>query len=166
MSALDLNKIKDELKNIFDSANHDGGQPRPLSQGMTRDVMSVLKLNPELHQIQNSVVPAVTIWIDGKSITLDSIGKNQIDCDRSAKVSIKIAGIVWNDNYQTFSEDPADEDAEHLMENIEEILRNNPDINKTVLWQFPTDVTYHNFSLNEETHYRVGIMNVEATVRY
>lgn len=164
--ALDLNKIKDELKLIFEVANDDAGDPVPLSQNMTRDVQCVLKLNPELHQIQSSAVPAVTIWTDIKNIELDTIGRDQINCDRSAKIDFKIAGIVWNDNYKEFSEDPADEDCERLMENIEDILRNNPTINSTCLWQFPTSVTYHSFSLNEETHYRVGIMNLEVTVRY
>ena len=164
--SIDLDSILDEFKQAFENANHHGASPRYLSLNMTQPVKTVLKLNPEIHQIQPSLIPAITIWISDKTIDLDGIGRDQLNVERRAKINFTVAGIVWNSNMTDFKEDPADLDSFRLMENIEEILRGDPTLDGTVLWQFPTDVGYYPVSFSEETHYRVGMMTVETTVRY
>ena len=166
MSVVDLNGIKSEIQSVLTIENNTSGSPIDLSNGLSSRVQSVLKLNPAMHTIQGTLLPAITIWTDNKTIEVKTIAKNQINQKRLSEINFKIAGLVFNQNYMSFDEDPSDEDCEVLMENIEEVLRGNSTLNDKVLWHFPTDVTYHNFSTNEETHYRVGIMNLKCMVYY
>jgi hypothetical protein len=76
--------------------------------------------------------------------------------------------MVWNQNSFSASpfSDPAATDLEILMENIEYILRNYSSLAGTANWQFPTDVTYHQAALDEMSHFRVGFLDLEASVFY
>lgn len=163
--SIDLNNLKTQIKSILDTANtttatHD------LSSGMSRRVQQVAKTNIEKINIQGSLWPAVCIYTNGKSIEQQTISRDQLSAVRESTINITIAGLVFNPIFSTLPEDPADEDIEKLMENIEQIMRANPTINSTSTWSFPLDVSYHSGIIEEETHARVGIMNFEMTVHY
>lgn len=167
MSKLDLNAIKDAIAAAL-TANNDPIAPAffDLSTGMTKRVKRVLTVNPENTKPLANNLPCVCVYTLAKRPQPKSLGPNQTAVKRQGKVVMQLAGIVWNANFQSnISDDPADRDLEHLMENIEEVLRNYPQISG-VSWQFPTDVTYHAASFDEETHLRVGFLDLELTVFY
>lgn len=163
--SVNLNGIKTQLKTILDAANTTTAST-DLSGSMVNRVSQVLKVNPERLPIQASFYPCVTIFIDQKDIDSATIGYTQLAGKRKGTVSVKIIGAVWNTNFSSVNEDPADEDCEHLMENIEEILRSNHNINSLVTWQVPSGVTYHSGSFDEESNLRAGILTVNGTVFY
>ena len=163
---LDLNNIKTQIKSILDTANTTTASPVDLSANLTTRIQQVFKTNIERIPIQASLYPAVTIFFDSKSIEPATIVKDQRTALRKAEVDVKIVGLTWNPNFETVTEDPADEDLENLMENIEEILRNNSTINSLCSWSMPTDITYHSGTFDEETHLRAGIMNYKLSIFY
>ena len=164
--SVDLNNIKTQIKSILDTANTTTAT-NDLSSGMVNRVQSVQKVNIQKIPIQSTLFPYVSISVDTKSIEQATIAKNQVNAKRLADIDIRVAGGVWDDDFSSLEEDAADEEIEKLMENIEEVLRENPDLNSSVLWQVPSDVTYHAFNdLDEETHMRIGIMTLECKVQY
>ena len=163
--ALDLNNFKTQIKSILDAENTTTAST-DLSLGMSRRIQRVFKTNLERIPIQGSLFPAVTVFMDDKVIEPSTIARNQTSALRQGTVSMKVAGMVFNPLFSTIEEDPADEDLENLMENMEQILRGNPTVNSLATWAFPTDITYHSGVTEEETHFRVGIMNYELTVFY
>ena len=95
------------------------------------------------------------------------IAKSQLNGKRRATITFTVSGLVWNQNYQAdVFNDPADQDIEVLMENIERILRSYHDLNSNVNWQIPSGVTYHNFANDEQSHMRVGLLDIETTIYY
>jgi len=167
MSKVDLVSLKTAIKTALDANNVEGASPFfDISTGMTKRVKRVLTVNPENIKPLANNLPAICVYVLNKRPQPKSIGPNQTTVKRQGKIIIQIAGIVWNANYLSNKEnDPADSDLEHLMENIEELLRNYPQIDG-VKWQFPTDVTYHAASFDEETHLRVGFLDLELTAFY
>jgi hypothetical protein len=163
--SIDLNNLKEQIQTIFEAANTTTAS-RDLSSGLETRVQRVLKVNPARIPVQASWYPFVTIFIDNKSIIQDGIVKDQLTAKRRAKVDIKVIGAVWNSTVSDDETDSADEDCEDLMENIEEILRANSTLSGVATWSFPTNITYHSASLDEETHIRAGILNLEATIFY
>jgi hypothetical protein len=125
-----------------------------------------MKVNPEKLMPQASLFPAVTVFLDSKSIEQRSIAGNQVTGKRKADLTFKIVGMTWNDRTQDYRVDPSDNDLEYLMENIERILRNYADLNRNCLWQFPTGITYHSAGYDEQTHFRIGIMDLQVTAYY
>jgi hypothetical protein len=115
---------------------------------------------------QASFFPLVTCYVASKSIDSATIAKDQLDAKRKATITINVVGSVWNSNISTVDADPADEDINYLMENIELALRSDPNFNSNVTWQRPTGVEYYATILDEQTHLRSGILSLECQVYY
>ena len=166
MSQIDISTLKTSIKSIFDVANTTTASPVDLSNGLAKRVQNVFKLNPNSLPIQASLFPAITIFIDNKDISQDGIALNQVNARRKGELDIKVMGSVWQNTYTNVSSDDADEEIEQLMENIEQILRNNPTLSNNVNWQIPTDCSYHTGILSEEAHMRAGVLNLRAHIYY
>ena len=163
---VDLVGIKNSLKTMFDDANTTTASPIDLSSSLATRVQKVLTVNPAMIPVQASYYPYVTSYIDTKSIVSDDIAVNQLNAKRRAKVDVFIVGAVWNNTFSTETKDPADDDINYLMENIELILRTNENITNKVIWQRPSDVSYLVSTLDEQTHLRAGLIKLAATVYY
>lgn len=161
-----LNTIKSELKSLFESANTTTASPIDLSSGLTRRVQKVLSVHPEFIPIQASFYPCVTCYIPEKTIVADDIAKDQLSTKRRGRISIDIVGAVFNQNMTDITKDPADEDINYLMENIELVLRSSPTLNSSVLFQKPSSCRYYSTTLVSNVHIRVGILTVEAMAFY
>ena len=162
---INISNIKTAFKTIMDAAN-DTAATFDLSAGLNRRVQKVLKLNPALIPPQASFFPFVTISLDRKPIELTTIAKDQITGKRRTDLSFNVVGAVWEQVMTAVTEDPADENIEKLMENVEEVLRRNFKLNDTVSWSRPSDVTYHTLQMAEQTHMRVGVMTLVCRVDY
>jgi len=163
---VDLNNIKSELRSLFNSANTTTANPIDLSSSLTRRVQKVLSVHPEFIPIQASHYPCVTCYISNKSMPSNDIAKDQLNSKRRGDISIDVVGAVFNQNFLDITKDPADEDINYLMENIELILRSSPSLNGSVLWQNPTSCEYYSTVLNSQVHLRVGILKLEASIFY
>lgn len=163
--SLDLNNLKEQVQSIFQTANTTTAS-RDLSNGLATRVQRILKVNPARIPVQASWYPFVTCYIESKNLEEAGIAITQATSKRKAIINLKVIGAIWNSSSNDGEVDPADEDCEDLMENIEEILRANPTLSGVSLWSFPTDVTYHNVALEEETHIRAGILNLKTTIYY
>jgi len=161
---IDLNNFKTQIKTIFDAANTTTAST-DLSSGLVRRIQRVVKYNPGKLPIQASLYPCVAIHTAAKTIENVTIARTQANGKRKAEIDFTIDGIVWNSAIDSDG-DPADDDCESLMENIEEIMRANPTVAGIATWSFPTAVTYHQIRLDEESHMRIGRMNYRATVFY
>lgn len=166
MSVADLNGIKDQLKIIFDDANTTTASPIDLSANLSKRVAKVLTVNPDLIRPQASFYNFVTCYIKEKSIETEQIAGNQLNIKRQSDITIEIVGAVFNQNFADVTKDPADNDINYLMENIEQVLRTNPTLNNTVKWQKPQNVSYHSSNLNQNNNVRVGILTLAAKVFY
>lgn len=163
--ALDITVIKTAIKTILDAANVSGAT-YDLSTGLTTRVKRVLTRGMNTQMFNADVIPCVAIFTDRKKVDMKGMSNNQLQAKRQAIASFQIAAVVWNSNFSTIDKDPADDDIEKLMENIEEVLRRNDTLNGNVLWQHPVNVTYHDLPRSEQEHYRVGIMDVEICKFY
>lgn len=163
--SINLNTIKTQIKSVLDTANTTTASV-DLSSGLETRVQRVLTVNPGRIPVQSSWYPFVSIFIDSKNLEMKDIAINQINAKRRADINIKIVGAVWNSTVTDETKDPADDDCEKLMEQIEEIIRRNPTIDSNLLYSFPTDVTYHSANLDEESHLRIGILNLRGTIYY
>lgn len=167
MAKINIPSIKSEIRSIFQTNNTTTSTILDLSDGMTKRVQQIATLNPENIMMQGTLFPAVTVHTARKPIEQATIAKDQVNAKRLGKLVFTVAGIVWNQNFKAdIFTDPADNDLENLMENIEEILRHYPDLNSNVKWQFPTDVVYYNAPFDEQTHLRVGLLDIETTIYY
>lgn len=162
----DTNAIKELIRYVIDVSNTTTGAPIDLSNNMSTRVNSVLKLNPEKIMPQASLFPAVTVFLDSKKIEMKTIAASQVHGKRRADLTFKIVGLTWNDRTQDYRVDPSDNDLEYLMENVELILRSYANLSGNCLWQFPTGVSYHSGGYDEQTHFRVGILDLQVTVYY
>ncbi len=163
--SIDLNNLKEQIQSIFQTANTTTAS-RDLSNGLESRVQRVLKINPSRIPVQSSWYPFVTVYIESKDVELVDFAVNQTSARRKTKIDLKVIGAVWNSSIVDEEVDPADEDCEDLMENVEEILRANPTLGGVATWSYPTAVTYHNVGLDEGVHIRAGILNLEATIFY
>lgn len=165
---VDLWGIKQKIKQILDANNLEMGAPfLDLSDSMSKRVKKVFTLHPERIKPQASLYPAVCVYTDRKPISPSTIAVNQVRGKRTTDLTLTIVGMVWQNqvagnNY----DDPADKDIEILMENIEFILRNYPNLDGLGTWQFPNDVTYFSASFDEQTHFRVAFMDLRLKVFY
>lgn len=162
----DLNGIKTQIASILESANTTTASPIDLSSNLTERVKKVLKTNPSMIPPQISYYPFVTCYVVSKSTDQKDIAKDQLNSKKRATVTVEVAGAVLNENFVSHTEDPADEDINYLMENIELTLRSNPSLNSKVTWQITKGVNYYSTPLNEQTHLRAGILTLEGTVYY
>lgn len=163
--SVDLNNLKEQIQSIFQTANTTTAT-RDLSNGLESRVQAVLKVNPSRIPIQANWYPFVTCYIESKEIELVTIAKDQLTAKRRCQVDVKIVGAVWNSSISDAEVDPADEDCEDLMENIEEVLRANPTLGGVATWSYPTGVSYHNVGLDEGVHIRAGILNLKTDIFY
>lgn len=161
-----INTIKTNLRTLFDTNNTTTASPIDLSASMSRRVSKVLSIHPELIPIQASHFPCVTCYLADKPILSQDITKDQLNAKRRANLNINVVGAVWNQNFKDITKDPADEDINFLMENIELILRSDSNLSGSVLWQRPTVCNYYSTILNSSVHLRVGILQLEAQVYY
>lgn len=165
-SPIDIGNIKEQIRSILDGANTTTGSPIDLSLGMTSRVQNIMKVNPEKLKLDVNLYPCLTVFIADKSIELTGVAVNQASAKRKCEITFNIAGFIYSDLTSDFREDSADEECEILMENVEAVLRSYDTLNSTVTWHYPTDVTYHNFQNGEETHMRVGLMSLKASIFY
>ena len=168
--SLDLNTLKDQIQSVLEAANTTTAAV-DLSSGIanSKRVLTIKKINPDLIPSDLTIMPLVTVYLDSKTVTPQTIAKNQATGKRMGELDFKIMGIVYNDNHSTDDEDPAQEDIEHLMENIEQIFRNNPTFSGTIaLTSMPTEVQYFSgaFRENEQTHIRGGLMTLNVKTFY
>lgn len=161
-----LNTIKDNLKTLFNNANTTTASPIDLSSNLTRRVQKVLSVHPEFIPIQASHYPCVTCYIADKSLPSDDIAKDQLNAKRRADISIDIVGAVFNQNVLDVTKDPADEDINYLMENVELVLRSDPNLSNAVLYQRPTACQYYSTIIGSTVHLRIGILKVQASLFY
>lgn len=164
----DLNGIKEAIQGILEAANTTTATPIDLSSGLADSVRvrEVLKTHPNMIRPQASMFPLVTCYVNQKNISNETISGNQLNAVRRATLNISVLGSVWNNNFSTVDEDPADQDINYLMENIELILRSNVNLNSTVNWHRPGAVKYYTTVLDEQTHLRSGIITLECEVFY
>jgi len=166
-NTIDIPAIREQIKSILDLNNTTGSALIDLSQNMSKRVQKVAKINPQNFPLQANLYPAVTIHTTAKPIEPKTIAANQINGKRLAKLNFQITGHVWNQNFLgDIFDDPAENDLEYLMENIEGVLRNYPDLSGVANWQIPNNVTYHTASFDEQTHLRIGLMDIELTIYY
>lgn len=167
MSVIDLNNIKEQVQTFLEGQNTStGASILDLSNGMTNRVQSVFKKHPRHLINQASLMPCVTVFIDGKQIKNDTISPNQrTQAKRKAEIGVQIAGMIWDNNWSTNDDDEAEDDLESLMENIEEILRNDPTVNGAVDWLVCDGVEY--FTLyKEDAHMLTGVLICRASKFY
>ena len=163
-----LNEIKEQIRySLFINNTSTGAPAMNLSTGLAQDVRAVLKINPEKLGVPDSnILPAVTVFIDSKDTEPATIAVNGLNGKRKGEIDIKVAGIVWEPFTTNMLTDPADDQCELLMENVERVLRSYDTLGGNVRWQFPTGITYHNVPYDEQAHLRIGIMNIKATLYY
>jgi hypothetical protein len=162
LSKINIPTIKTAIKTLLDAE-----LTAELSADMSKEVRRVCKLNPENMHLQASLFPAVCVYTTSKTIDPGTIVCNQVKAQRFSRLRMTIAGMVWNQNFSAdLDRDPADDDLEQLMENIEAVLRNSPTISGNSTWAFPSDVTYHNAAFDEETHFRIGFLDMELRIDY
>lgn len=162
----DLNGIKTELKSIFDAANTTTASPIDLSSGLANQrVQKVLTVHPDMIRPQASFYPFVTCYIEDKSTDSDQISGNQLNMKRTADIKIKIVGAVYNQNFTDATKDPADNDINYLMENVELVLRSSPNLNGKVSWQRPDGCVYFTMS-DQKNNVRCGVLTLSAKVHY
>ena len=163
---LSLSNIKENIRYVLDNANDVSGSPIDLSSNLSTRVKKVLKINPEKIPVQASYYPFVTVYIDNKTMNPDTIARNQLTGKRKGDLTINIAAAIWNQNFSDVENDPADNDLEYLMENIENILRAYPTLGNEVNWQEARNVSYYSYPLDEQTHLRGAILEIVAKVWY
>lgn len=163
-----LNSILTQIKSVLDTANTTTASPIDLSADLlnSKRVKKVLKVNPEMIIPQASMFPLVTCYIPTKNIVTADIAKDQLNSKRRAKIPVSIVGSVWNNNFNSVEQDPADTDINYLMENIELALRNDYNLSAVVNWQVPSGCQYYTTILSEQTHLRSGVLTLECEVFY
>ena len=165
---VDLNGIKTAIRDTLLAANTTTASPIDLSSGLSNSkrVLQVLKINPEMIVPQASFFPLVTCYITDKLIESMDIASTQLQSQRKAMVNVNIVGTIWNNNFSTLQEDPADEDINYLMENIELILRSDYNLGGKVTHQIAGECKYYTTVLDEQTHLRSGVLKLECRVFY
>lgn len=163
---LDIPAIKETIQSILQSANTTTGSPIDLSRNLETRLVEVFKINPAKVMQSGNVFPCLTVWCDNKAIEPIDIVRDQAIGKRKADLTLMIAGLVWSPFSTDGTEDPADDECEYLMENLEEVLRSNPTLSNTVDWQVPNQVTYHSAPYDESAHMRVGLMTLRVRKLY
>jgi len=166
MSVIPLGTIKTEIKSLLDTANTTTASPLDLSNGMTDRVIEVGTINLTRIPLQPSFYPAVTIYYDNKVPEEATIARDQLTAKRKAKLQMQIAGIVFLSTVTDDLVDDADNEIERLMENIEEVLRQDPGLGGNTKWTGVDRVEYHNVNVSEDSMMRIGIMDFFAIVFY
>ena len=161
-----INELKEQIRFVLSEANTTTGSPIDVSENLAKRVQLISKVNPEKIMMQGHELPALTIYTSRKTVDPATISQNLAIGKRKGKVTLTLAGLVWIPYTSNTVEDPADEDLEVLMENAERVLRSFPTLADNANWHFPTDVTYHSAAFDEQSHYRIGLMDIDVTVLY
>lgn len=162
----DLNGILSTIKTTLDALNTTTASPIDLSQGLTTRVNRVMSVHPELIPIQASFYPCVTSFVLQKDHVSDEIAVDQLNSKRQSEIIINVVGAVANFNVTSNDEDPADQDINNLMENVEFALRTIPNISGKVKWNKYSGTKYYTSKINSQTHIRAGIITLTGKVFY
>lgn len=162
----DLVGIKEQMRVLFETNNTTTSTVLDLSSNLTRRVQKVFKVHPEMIPIQASLFPYVTCYIDNKQMGTNDIASSQLNAKRRSTITVNVVGMVFNANFSRIDEDPADEDINYLMENVEYILRSDSTLNSKVKWQIPSNTQYYSARLDNQTHLRAGVLQLQAQVFY
>lgn|SRR3990167_3233214 len=166
MGIQDLSTIKTNIQSILANANTTTASDY-LSQSVSTKVAYIGKVNPSLIMLHSEKYPFVTSYIDGYDITSETHARDQATGIRMATIDLKIIAGVWNPNFSSQSTDQGSEDLERLMQNIENILRNNTSLTNSVDYQKPLDVKFKTFIDEEQdNHVRFGTMTLQIKKRY
>lgn len=165
MAVVSLNDILETIRTTLETANTTTASTY-LSNNMTNKVSKILKVNPVKIPLQPSFYPFVTAHVVSKDIVRQDIAPSQTAAKRQAVVFVDVVGAVWNSNFVTDTEDPADKDINYLMENVEQILRSVPNMTGYLTWQAPDGVEYDAAKVSEQTHLRAGVIKLKGTVFY
>lgn len=164
--AIDLANIKTQFKSILDTANTTTASP-DLSGSLNKRVQKVLKLHPAKVPVQPSYMPYVTCYFESKTIEHATIAKNQRAAKRKADgLTLKVVGAIFDNRVTSNLQDDSDIEIEQLMENIEDVLRDNHTLNSAVDWSHPTSIVYAFDAVDERTIMRVGVMDLKITTFY
>jgi len=166
MGQLNLNGIKNAVKNILDAANTTTGSPVDLSANLTNRVSKVLTVNPDLIPIQDDYFPCVTVHYDSKSMNQDTIAQTMTNAKRKAELILDINAAVIDYNIDSPANDSSSDQIEYLAENIEEILRANPDLSATAKWSMVDSADYYGTALDQETSFRGVKLSLKVTQWY
>ena len=165
--AIGLGGIKTAFRNIM--VNNNTTTSEGLSENLSTKVAFIGKTNFEKVMFDAEKYPFVTCYYDNYEIESETMAKDQATGKRLATLEMKIAAGIWNPNFGAITADPADDELEILLENIETVMRNNTDMSATCDWQKPTGVEFNTFIATDEeddAHIRVGIMTLEIIKRY
>lgn len=165
-SVVDLNGIKDTIQLNLLNANTTTASPVYLSNNLTSKISRVLKTNPNLIPMQASFYPLVTCYVTGKRVESADMSIDQLNAKMKCTIDIEVVGAIWNQNFVNDDEDPADEDINYLMENVELVLRNDYNLSGKVTWQRTTGIEYYITPLDEQTHLRFGVLKLECLKYY
>jgi hypothetical protein len=168
MPRVNIDNIKTQIKSILDSANTTTGSPIDLSNNLDTRVQQVLKINPSKVYVDPGSFPFVSVYAENKDIEQQTMGHkgNQTSALRRADLTLNVVCTVQEPLIESVKADETDENCETLMENIEEILRANVDLNSTVSWAIPDNVSYHDAPWDERNVIRGAIMSLQCTVYY
>lgn len=162
---IDLGNIKTQIQSILNAANTTSAA-YDLSTGLTKRVASVLKIHPGRIPIQANYYPYVTSYIERKEIELRDFALDQQKAKRKAPVTVKVVGGVHYFKVTDVKADLADNECEALMENVEQVIRNNATLNGICEWTVPKNTTYHNVALDEGVGVRIGVFDLEVHFNY
>jgi hypothetical protein len=165
MAVIDINNLKEQVQTILDAANTTTAST-DLSNGLLTRVQKVLKVNPGRIPIQASYYPFVTVYVSGKEIEHQDMAVNQSNSKRRANIEVRIAGAVWNNVFVNNDVDDADDDCESLMENVEQIIRDNSTLNSAALWTIAKSVEYHTANVDSGVNIRAGVLRLNAVIFY
>ncbi len=161
-----LNGVLDNIATLLSTNNTTTSSVLDLSNNMETRVRQVLKIHPELLRPGADIIPFVTCYVDRKVVEDQTMAKNKLSIQRMALVTIDVVGCVYNTDFNSLANDPADVEVHYLMENVEYILRSDDTLNGAVNWHQPREVNYYESRLDEETHLRMGVLALEAKMFY
>lgn len=167
MSVIDLNNLKEQVQTLLHDNNTTTSSVRDLSEGLAtaKRITKVFKKHPRHLIGQASEFPCVTVFIDGKDIDNTTISMNQRSAKRRADVQVRVAALMYDNNFQSNDDDEAEDDLESVMENLEEILRSNTTLNGAAQWIIPEDVDF--FTLyKDNSSLLTGVFSFKAVVHY
>ncbi|HLB42004.1 MAG TPA: LamG-like jellyroll fold domain-containing protein, partial [Gammaproteobacteria bacterium] len=162
-----LNYIIEQLRYVI-NVNNTTTASVDLSANLSTRVRQVMTVHPAMIRQQASHVPYVTCYVTAKDIEQREIAQNQASAKRKGTVKVEVAGCVWNDTFSTITSDPADQDINYLMENVEAVIRSYAPstFGSTVKWTIPDGVEYYDQRISEQTHLRAGILKLNGTIFY
>jgi hypothetical protein len=165
MTAINLQNLKTQMKTILDTANTTTAST-DLSGSMSARIQKVLTLNPAKIPPQASFYPFVTVFVEGKELPETDMAVSLGRAKRLAKVNISVVGAVFHSAITSDLDDPTELDINYLMENVEQILRDDTTLNGACKWHLPQSVDYYDIFNEEEPFLKAGELKMQATILY